>query len=262
MLSALELADAQLDSLLGRTSPIVKLGVAIGWLVGLAFTLEPGAPARRWPSSRSRAGIVARRRSGSATWRGRSRRSGWRRSASACSTRCSRPATGTRPRRPLFTLGPFRITERRGRPTASRLALRVVAIASVGAVFALTTDPTRLVDALVQQARVARAVRLRRAGRLPGDPALRRGPRHAAPGAPDPRPARVVASAAARRGCWSSRSATATAWRWRWTRAPSGRGRGPAYRDVRWRLVRSSGSRRRVRRSSWRCRRSGSLSIG
>jgi energy-coupling factor transport system permease protein len=34
------------------------------------------------------------------------------------------------------------------------LGLRVLAIAAVGAVFALTTDPTRLTDALVQQARV------------------------------------------------------------------------------------------------------------
>jgi energy-coupling factor transport system permease protein len=33
------------------------------------------------------------------------------------------------------------------------IGLRVLAIASVGAVFALTTDSTRLVDALVQQAR-------------------------------------------------------------------------------------------------------------
>ena len=34
------------------------------------------------------------------------------------------------------------------------LALRVLAIATVGAVFALTTDSTKLVDSLVQQARV------------------------------------------------------------------------------------------------------------
>jgi energy-coupling factor transport system permease protein len=35
------------------------------------------------------------------------------------------------------------------------LACRVIAIAAVGAVFSLTTDPTRLVDSLVQQARVS-----------------------------------------------------------------------------------------------------------
>ena len=44
MLGRLDLGDSQLDSLLGRTSPIVKLGVAVGWLVGLAFTLAWGPP--------------------------------------------------------------------------------------------------------------------------------------------------------------------------------------------------------------------------
>jgi energy-coupling factor transport system permease protein len=54
----------------------------------------------------------------------------------------------------LLRLGPLRITE----PAVAigfALGLRVVAIASVGAVFALTTDATRLVDALVQQAGVS-----------------------------------------------------------------------------------------------------------
>jgi energy-coupling factor transport system permease protein len=54
----------------------------------------------------------------------------------------------------LARLGPLRIT-----PAAVAggvgLGLRVLAIASVGAVFSLTTDSTRLVDALVQQARVS-----------------------------------------------------------------------------------------------------------
>lgn len=50
-------------------------------------------------------------------------------------------------------LGPLRVTGE-AVSTATALGLRVLAIASVGAVFALTTEPTRLVDALVQQARV------------------------------------------------------------------------------------------------------------
>jgi energy-coupling factor transport system permease protein len=53
----------------------------------------------------------------------------------------------------LLRIGPLRITEG-AVTTAVALGLRVVAIASVGAVFALTTDSTRLVDALVQQAHV------------------------------------------------------------------------------------------------------------
>ena len=38
--------DAQLDSALGRTSPLVKLGVALAWLIGLAFDDGGLAPAR------------------------------------------------------------------------------------------------------------------------------------------------------------------------------------------------------------------------
>jgi len=40
----LELGDSQLDSPLGQTSPVVKLGVAIVWLIGLAVTLHPLPP--------------------------------------------------------------------------------------------------------------------------------------------------------------------------------------------------------------------------
>ena len=53
----------------------------------------------------------------------------------------------------ILRLGPLRITEQ-ALATGIALGLRVVAIASVGAVFALTTDSTRLVDSLVQQGRV------------------------------------------------------------------------------------------------------------
>jgi energy-coupling factor transport system permease protein len=53
----------------------------------------------------------------------------------------------------LAQIGPFRITSE-GLAAGIGLGLRVVAIASIGAVFALTTDSTRLVDSLVQQARV------------------------------------------------------------------------------------------------------------
>ena len=50
-------------------------------------------------------------------------------------------------------IGPLRVTQE-AISAATAIGLRVVAIASVGVVFALTTEPTRLVDALVQQARV------------------------------------------------------------------------------------------------------------
>ena len=44
MISAPDLSQAQLESTLGRTSPVVKLAVAILWLIALAFTLEPLPP--------------------------------------------------------------------------------------------------------------------------------------------------------------------------------------------------------------------------
>ena len=39
-----EVADAQLDSVLGRTSPIVKLAIALVWLIGLAGPRGEGPP--------------------------------------------------------------------------------------------------------------------------------------------------------------------------------------------------------------------------
>ena len=44
MLTPIDLSEAQESSFLGRTSPLVKLGLAIAWLIGLALTPEPGPP--------------------------------------------------------------------------------------------------------------------------------------------------------------------------------------------------------------------------
>ena len=52
-----------------------------------------------------------------------------------------------------FVLGPFHVTWA-ALAGGAGLAARVIAIASVGVVFGQTTDSTRLVDSLVQQARV------------------------------------------------------------------------------------------------------------
>src|SRR6185503_13801011 len=54
----------------------------------------------------------------------------------------------------VLRVGPLRITEE-ALVAAAGLAARVAAIVSVGVVFVLTTDATRLMDALVQQARVS-----------------------------------------------------------------------------------------------------------
>ena len=149
IVARLEPTDAQLDSPLGRTSPALKLGIALLWLVGLALTLAPGPPIVL-------AGIAL---------------------AAGLTVGGIRPVTllgalaplwlaavgigtfnalfstnnGDPTAAELFTVGPVRLT---AEAVAHGLALafRVVAIASVGAIFALTTDPTRLADSLVKQA--------------------------------------------------------------------------------------------------------------
>jgi energy-coupling factor transport system permease protein len=152
MLRRLELGDAQLDSSLGRTSPVVKLGVAVGWLVGLAFTLD-WTPPLLLAGTAMAAGILL----------GSVRPATLARSIAPLwiaalgigvfnalySTSNGDPAAAS-----LVDLGPFRITGVAA-TNGVALALRVIAIASVGAVFTLTTDPTRLADSLVRQARVS-----------------------------------------------------------------------------------------------------------
>jgi energy-coupling factor transport system permease protein len=148
MLARLELRDAQLDSPLGRTSPIVKLGIAVGWLIGLAFTLAWSAPLVL-ASAAIAAGLLlgsirpaALARSIAPLWIAAL---GIGLFNALYSTSNGDPVAAV-----LLDLGPVRITTlAAGNGVA--LALRVIAIASVGAVFTLTTDPTRLADALVRQ---------------------------------------------------------------------------------------------------------------
>jgi energy-coupling factor transport system permease protein len=148
MLARLELRDAQLDSPLGRTSPIVKLGIAVGWLIGLAFTLAWSAPLVL-ASAAIAAGLLlgsirpaALARSIAPLWIAAL---GIGLFNALYSTSNGDPVAAS-----LLDLGPVRITTlAAGNGVA--LALRVIAIASVGAVFTLTTDPTRLADALVRQ---------------------------------------------------------------------------------------------------------------
>ena len=151
MLAPIDLTDAQASSLLGRTSPLVKLALAVAWLVGLAVIGEPGPPlvlaglaiaaglsiGRVPPRNLARglAPLVVAAASialANLLWAG-----------------ANTDPSATE----LARLGPIRIA-REAAETAAALAARVLAIVAVGAVFAQTTDPTRLVDALVQQARV------------------------------------------------------------------------------------------------------------
>ena len=152
MLSAPELDPRQEHSLLGRTSPLVKLGLSLAWLIGLATTLRPGPPIAlaivalvtgvllgRIPPRRLFLGlvplIVAAVSIGLANL--------------IFSGSNSNPAAHE-----IARLGPLRLT-REAALTALALGARILAIVSVGGVFALTTGPTRLMDSLVQQARVS-----------------------------------------------------------------------------------------------------------
>ena len=147
-----DVGPAQAESILGRTNPLVKVGIAIGWLIGLGLTvdvrpplfllavalvagvtlgsIEPGAFRRRLaPFAIAAAGIAL--------------------------TNLVFSVHNTDPlATELFRIGPLRITAE-AVSAAVGLGARIAAIVTVGAVFALTTDATRLVDSLVQLARVS-----------------------------------------------------------------------------------------------------------
>ena len=151
MLRTIDRSEAQELSFLGRTSPLVKLGLAIAWLIGLALTREP------WPPLLLAAVAIA-----TGLTLGRVKAADLARGAGPLLVAAAAIAlanllysgSNTDPAATeLVRIGPVRLTwEAAG--TAAALGARVLAIVSVGAVFAQTTDPTRLVDALVQQARL------------------------------------------------------------------------------------------------------------
>ncbi len=147
----LELGDAQLDSPLGRTSPVLKLAVALLWLIGMAFTLEPVPPlvlALVALGAGLQVGHIPPRdllRALAPLWIAAI---GVGLSNMLFSISNADPTATT-----LATFGPVRITTEAAAAGVA-LSLRVAAIACVGAVFTLTTDSTRLADSLVQQARV------------------------------------------------------------------------------------------------------------
>jgi energy-coupling factor transport system permease protein len=147
----LELADAQLDSPLGRTSPVVKLGVALVWLIGMAFTLEPITPLVLALVALGAGLQLGRIPSGDLA---RALAPLWIAALGVGISNMLFSASNGDPGATTFLhAGPIRITTEAA-ANGVALILRVAAIACVGAVFTLTTDSTRLADALVQQARV------------------------------------------------------------------------------------------------------------
>jgi energy-coupling factor transport system permease protein len=151
VIAQLQVPDSQLDSPLGRVSPVVKLGVAVIWLVGLAFTLDPlpplmlavvalisavtlgAVPLARYfrgaaPLMLAAAGIGAF----NVLFSGSN----------------DDPAA-----RVIVQLGPVRIVEAAVLAGIGLFA-RILAIAATAVTFSQTTDSTRLVDSLVRQARL------------------------------------------------------------------------------------------------------------
>lgn len=151
MIARVEPSPAQLESVLGRASPLLKLAVAIGWFVALFLTTAIAPPlvvaalavGAGWAVGRVPMATLAR---GLAPL--------WIAALTiGAFNALFHPANAEASIAEIARLGPFRLT---GPAIVAGLGLaaRVVAIAAVGVVFAQTTDPTRLVDSLVQQGRV------------------------------------------------------------------------------------------------------------
>jgi energy-coupling factor transport system permease protein len=151
-LLAPEIGIEQRESVLGRTNPLVKLGIALVWLIGLGLTFDvrppliltlvalvaglefgeipPGRLARRLAPLVLAALLIAL-------------------TNLLFSTHNPDPAATE-----VLRIGPLRITLE-AIEAAAGLGARVVSIVSLGAVFALTTDATHLVDSLVQLAHMS-----------------------------------------------------------------------------------------------------------
>jgi len=144
-----DLAPAQLDSPLGRTSPVLKLVVAVVWFVGLATTLRIEPPV-----------VVALVAVGAGLIAGRIPVRDLTRAIApiwlaalglALFNTLFAAANGDPAATTIAQLGSVRITSE-ALAAGLGLGLRLVAIGVIGAVFVLTTDSTRLADSLVQQA--------------------------------------------------------------------------------------------------------------
>lgn len=151
MLTPIDLTVRQESSVLGRANPLVKLGLALAWLVGLALIHDPLRPLVLALVA-GLAGLVLGRIPA-----GRLVRALGPLVVAAASIALANlvfAASNTDPlAREVARLGPLRLTAD-AFDVAVAIGARVIAIVVTGAVFAQTTDPTRLVDALVQQARV------------------------------------------------------------------------------------------------------------
>jgi energy-coupling factor transport system permease protein len=136
---------------LGRLSPILKLGIALAWLIGLLTTTDPRPPLMlalvAVVAGMALGGIpIGRLARGLAPLWSVALLAGF---FNAIFSAANPDPASTE----LLTLGPLRMTEE-GVEGGVGIGARVLGFAAVGGVFGLTTDPTRFVDSLVQQARL------------------------------------------------------------------------------------------------------------
>src|SRR5829696_5134386 len=147
-----DVGPAQRASILGRTNPLVKLGIALVWLVGMGLTQDV-----RPPLILTLVALVAGLQLGGLGPGVLARRIAplW---IAVLGIALTNLLFSTHNADPLATelarIGPLRITQE-ALEAAAGLGARVLSIISVGAVFALTTDATYLIDSLVQLARVS-----------------------------------------------------------------------------------------------------------
>jgi energy-coupling factor transport system permease protein len=147
-----DVGRAQRESLLGRTNPLVKLGIALAWLIGLGLTLDVRPPLALTAVALG-AGLLA----GSISPRVLLLRLAPL-GLAAVGIMLANLLFSTHNPDPLatelFRVGPLRVTAE-AVAAAVGLGARIASIISVGAVLALTTDVTHLIDSLVQLARVS-----------------------------------------------------------------------------------------------------------
>jgi energy-coupling factor transport system permease protein len=147
-----DIGASELASVLGRTNPLVKLGIAIVWLLGLGLTVDVRPPAILFVVALG-AGI---------TLGGIAPRVLARRlvpfALAALAIAVTNLLFSVHNADPLATellrIGPLRVTAE-GLAAALGLGARIAAIVGVGAVFALTTEVTRLIDSAVQLGHVS-----------------------------------------------------------------------------------------------------------
>ena len=138
-------------SVLGRTSPLLKLAVAAAWLVALVATLDPRPPAFLAGVALAATVVLGRvptldaARAVAPLWIAALVIGLFNALFSGVN---ADPAAAE-----VMRAGPLRLTQP-ALVAGVAIALRVVAIAAVSVAFARTTDAARLADSLVQQAHV------------------------------------------------------------------------------------------------------------